>query len=67
MLLGLGYVYNGIFGIDLGYGYSLNDKKDIYTFSTEEGASVQRMKTLILLKILDQRTLMLEIKHSLLV
>ena len=38
--IGLGYVYNGIFGIDLGYGYSLNDKKDIYTFSTEEGASV---------------------------
>ena len=37
--IGLGYVYNGIFGIDLGYGYSLNDKKDIYTFSTEEGAS----------------------------
>ena len=28
-LLDLGYVYNGIFGIDLGYGYSLNDKKDM--------------------------------------
>lgn len=37
--IGLGYVYNGIFGIDLGYGYSLNDKKDIYTFSMEEGVS----------------------------
>ena len=25
--IGLSYIYNGIFGIDLGYGYSLNNKK----------------------------------------
>ena len=37
--IGLGYIYNSILGIDFGYGYSLNDKKDIYTFTTEEGAS----------------------------
>ena len=35
--IGLGYVYNGIFGIDISYGYSLNNKKEIYTFTDENG------------------------------
>ena len=37
--IGLGYIYNGIFGIDLGYGYSLNNKKDVYTFTDVDGES----------------------------
>ena len=37
--IGLSYIYNGIFGIDLGYGYSLNNKKDVYTFTDVDGES----------------------------
>ena len=31
--IGFGYIYNGTVGIDLSYGYSLNDKKDTYVFA----------------------------------
>ena len=37
--VGFGYVYNGTFGIDLAYGYSLYDRKDIYDFNVQEGES----------------------------
>lgn len=30
--LGVGYIYNGTFGIDLEYGYSFFDRKDAYSF-----------------------------------
>ena len=37
--IGFGYVYNSKFGIDLSYGYSLNDKKDTYIFNVTDGES----------------------------
>ena len=46
--IGLGYIYNGIFGIDLGYGYSLNDKKISTLFQQKKELLLRRMKTLIL-------------------
>jgi hypothetical protein len=30
--LGIGYIYNGNFGVDLEYGYSFFDRKDAYSF-----------------------------------
>lgn len=30
--LGVGYIYDGTFGVDFEYGYSLYDRKDTYTF-----------------------------------
>ena len=35
--IGFGYIYNGTLGIDLTYGYSLNNKKDEYSFNTTDG------------------------------
>lgn len=37
--IGFGYIYNGTVGIDLSYGYSLNDKKDTYVFDVIDGES----------------------------
>ena len=37
--IGVGYIYNATVGIDLAYGYSLNNKKDTYNFDTIEGES----------------------------
>ena len=37
--IGFGYIYNGTLGIDLAYGYSLNNKKDEYSFNTTDGES----------------------------
>ncbi len=37
--IGFGYVYNGTFGIDFAYGYSLYDRKDVYDFNVQEGES----------------------------
>jgi len=37
--IGFGYIYNGTLGIDLAYGYSLNNKKDEYSFDLIEGES----------------------------
>lgn len=31
--LGIGYIYNGMFSIDFGYGYSFYNRKETYTFS----------------------------------
>ena len=31
--IGVGYIYNATVGIDLAYGYSFNNKKDIYNLS----------------------------------
>ena len=38
--IGFGYIYNGTLGIDLTYGYSLNNKKDEYSFNLIEGESI---------------------------
>ena len=37
--IGFGYIYNGTLGIDLTYGYSLNNKKDEYSFNLIDGES----------------------------
>ena len=37
--IGFGYIYNGTVGIDLAYGYSLNNKKDVYNFNLPDGDS----------------------------
>jgi len=37
--LGFSYVYDGIFGIDLNYAYSLFNRKEVYDFQVEDGAS----------------------------
>ena len=39
--IGFGYIYDATVGIDLSYGYSLNNKKDTYNFDTvdEESSS----------------------------
>jgi len=37
--IGVGYIYNGTVGIDLAYGYSLNNKKDEYSFNLSDGES----------------------------
>ena len=37
--IGFGYIYDATVGIDLSYGYSLNNKKDIYNFETIDGES----------------------------
>ena len=38
--IGFGYIYNGTLGIDLTYGYSLNNKKDEYSFNIIDGESI---------------------------
>ena len=37
--IGFGYIYNATVGIDLSYGYALNNKKDTYDFDTIDGES----------------------------
>ena len=37
--IGVGYIYNGTFGIDLGYGYSLYNRKDVYDFNVGDDES----------------------------
>jgi len=37
--IGFGYIYNANVGIDLSYGYSLNNRKDIYDFDIVDGES----------------------------
>lgn len=37
--IGFGYIYDATLGIDLSYGYSLNNKKDTYSFNTIDGES----------------------------
>ena len=37
--IGFGYIYDATLGIDLSYGYSLNNKKDTYSFDTIDGES----------------------------
>ena len=37
--IGFGYIYDATVGIDLSYGFSLNNKKDTYNFDTIDGES----------------------------
>jgi hypothetical protein len=37
--IGFGYIYNANVGIDLSYGYSLNNRKDTYDFNIIDGES----------------------------
>jgi hypothetical protein len=37
--IGFGYIYNANVGIDLSYGYSLNNRKDTYDFDIIDGES----------------------------
>ena len=34
--IGFGYIYNGTVGIDLAYGYSLNNKKDVVSINQNQ-------------------------------